>query len=229
MLKQIFFALMVCSVSLSISSCAGAGGVSNDKIRYKVTVTVETPEGIKTGSAVREASRYTEPSILPDQGGSFYRVTSGEAVIIDLGAHGVLFSLLGAEDEAKLVFKLLLNKPAGAVDLVSNNAPLWLFYFKDMRDPLSIKPARDIVKCSPDITECAKGQATRPLMTLHDAFGSGVVLKSFEIERTSLLARKEIGNWLPWVDKLNGGYISGKVGSRGSPYGLHAGHFKIGK
>jgi hypothetical protein len=38
-------------------------------MRYKMTVTVETPEGIKTGFAVREVSMRRYPQILPEQHG----------------------------------------------------------------------------------------------------------------------------------------------------------------
>src|SRR6218665_2890440 len=88
-------------LTVTMAACAGACGFSNEKIRYKMTVTVETPEGIKTGSAVREAGRYTEPSILPDQGGVFYRVIGGEAVVVDLAERGVLFALIDDSREAK--------------------------------------------------------------------------------------------------------------------------------
>jgi hypothetical protein len=34
-------------------------------LRYKMTVSVETPEGIKTGSAVREIYFYRTPQLVP--------------------------------------------------------------------------------------------------------------------------------------------------------------------
>lgn len=50
---------------LFTTSCALAD--SSARIRYKVTVTMSTPEGDKTGYAVREASRSSERSILPER------------------------------------------------------------------------------------------------------------------------------------------------------------------
>lgn len=60
--------------------------------RYKITVEIETPEGIKTGSAVREVriSNNLAKYVNPDVRSLTYRVI-GEAVSIDLGEHGILF------------------------------------------------------------------------------------------------------------------------------------------
>jgi len=59
---------------------------------YRITVEIETPESVKSGSAVRQISVRRQPR-LPDAGSISYNV-SGEAVVIDLGERGVLFSLI---------------------------------------------------------------------------------------------------------------------------------------
>ena len=213
----------------SIAACSAAG-FSNEKIRYRITVTVETPEGIKTGSAVREAGRYTEPSILPDQGGTFYNVTRGEAVVVDLGQRGVLFALLGGEDEAKEIFNLFADaqKSSHADWLPDKHRPLRLFYFKDLNDPMTVSPARDVVKCFPHVEGCANGMRELPLLTMEKAFGPGVALKSFEVARTKQSFNDGVQNFLPWLRKIGGKYIHGQNSSRGAPYGLHGGKFKVG-
>src|SRR5689334_19573264 len=94
--KSGFVKIMVLAVIL-LAGVILLHGSDHNLIRYRVTVTVETPEGIKTGSAVREASMYHETSILPDQGGTFYNIAKGQAVAVDLGKRGVLFVLLGGE------------------------------------------------------------------------------------------------------------------------------------
>jgi hypothetical protein len=68
----------------------GLWACSEDRVRFRLTYTIETPDGEKTASHVLETSRW--------QGGGFtgrysygYR---GEAAIIDLGAGKLLFALL---------------------------------------------------------------------------------------------------------------------------------------
>lgn len=212
----------------SIAACS-ASGFSNEKIRYRITVTVETPEGIKTGSAVREAARYKEPSILPDQGGVFYNITRGEAVVVDLGQRGVLFVLLGGEDEAKQIFNLFSGvQKVRHIELLSKNRPLRLFYFRNISDPLTVSPAQDVIKCSPHVEDCGNGMRELPLLTMEKAFGSGVTLKSFDVTQTKQSFNDDVQNFLPWLRKIGGKYIHGQNSSRGAPYALHGGNFKVG-
>ncbi|HTK84182.1 MAG TPA: hypothetical protein VL625_03765 [Patescibacteria group bacterium] len=56
--------------------------------RYKITVTVETPEGLKTGSAVREIyAKSGGPTMLAEASSGHVDAT-GEAVVVDLGKRG---------------------------------------------------------------------------------------------------------------------------------------------
>jgi hypothetical protein len=61
--------------------------------RYKMTVEVETPEGLKTGSAVREVNVVIAHPDIQGMNGTRAFV-KGEAVVVDLGKRGVLFALL---------------------------------------------------------------------------------------------------------------------------------------
>ena len=67
--------------------------------RYKITVEVETPEGLRRGSAVREITTIDQGKGFPgpEAGGVRHKVR-GEAVAVDLPNGGTLFALLtGAE------------------------------------------------------------------------------------------------------------------------------------
>lgn len=69
-------------------------------IRYRLTLAVNTPEGIKTGSGVIEVTYAKAVRLL----GSSAEITTGvkgEAVVVDLGKRGILFALLkeGAKPE----------------------------------------------------------------------------------------------------------------------------------
>ncbi len=71
--------------------------------RYKITIEIETPEGIKSGSAVREVRAWKNAAKLinPDIREVTYR-TFGEAVLIDLGENGVLFYPIDWDSNALL-------------------------------------------------------------------------------------------------------------------------------
>lgn len=70
---------------------SGCDYVIEKSWNYRITVEIETPEGIKTGSAVRQvrASKNLASLINPQAPAMAYRVI-GEAVVIDLGKDGVL-------------------------------------------------------------------------------------------------------------------------------------------
>jgi hypothetical protein len=65
--------------------------------RYKMTVEVETPQGLRSGSSVIEVR--TSGGGLTNTGGIQSRV-QGEAVAVDLGSRGALFALLTARNDA---------------------------------------------------------------------------------------------------------------------------------
>lgn len=65
------------------------------QFRYKLTVEVMTPDGLKSGSSVIEV-RYSSGHPLPNPGRAYNdRVVAGEAVYVDLGQGRNLFVLLG--------------------------------------------------------------------------------------------------------------------------------------
>ncbi len=69
----------------------------------KLTLVVETPEGVKTGSAVSEVTHWFHPNIPVDAG---IRKDSlrGEAVVVDLGGGQYLFALLRGGPSLKAAF-----------------------------------------------------------------------------------------------------------------------------
>ena len=197
MKKWMIFAVVSC-LCVSVAACAGAGGFSDKTIRYKMTVTVETPEGIKTGSTVREAVRHTEPSILPEQGGSTYNISKGEAVVIDLGQRGVLFGLLGGEDEAKQVFKSLLknNSPTHSVELKQENYPKFV-RFKDVADPTSVEIIIGLGRCTDLATGVPSGTVCVTQDNFKEIYGMGVLLKSITLETSSEEITRIAGKYMP--------------------------------
>jgi len=123
----------------------------------KTTVTVSTPDGLRSGSSVVEVSWWATPSILPDAPDTLYDIT-GEAAVVDLGNGRYLFALLNRAESVGLeIFGAAehptLSRPRGTLldmarrvvartgearDLPRQSFPL-LVTFGDINDPTSVR------------------------------------------------------------------------------------------
>lgn len=84
------------ALAVLLTGC-GVFGRDLPTYRYRLTVEVDTPEGLKRGSSVIEVRTAVAGSMkLPDANALAIRVT-GEAVAVDLGKRGLLFALLRRE------------------------------------------------------------------------------------------------------------------------------------
>ena len=81
----------------SIAALALAACGSNERMRYKMIVEVETPAGVKSGHAVREV-RYIPKSGTFFAEGSVSWKMRGEAVAVDIAPGKTLFALLSSHD-----------------------------------------------------------------------------------------------------------------------------------
>ncbi len=180
--------------------------------RYKMMVAVDTPEGEKTGSAVREISVTCTPRVLPDVIPCIPRV-KGEAVVIDLGKRGVLFALMtGAGGDVDygddIVYKAFSSPmpaltPEGiryyrslkgvTATLTPEEYPMFV-RFRDPKDPKTLEQLLDMEQV---------GTGTNRKMQIkedhfEDAFGKGVHLKSVTMEMTDeSVARGVVAKYRP--------------------------------
>ena len=176
--------------------------------RYRMTVEVETPAGLKTGSTVigvetDVAGKYAIPT--PRRVDSRMR---GQAAAVDLGDGQVLFALLQSEESfdwaATIMFQLAPNYSGenafeasyeamlkrrsairvprrwGSGLLRGDSAYPMLMTFEDLQDPESA------VKVDPD--------------DLAARFGEGVRLKQITVQMTNDPVSTGIERWLPWLD-----------------------------
>jgi len=67
--------------------------------RYRLTVEVETPEGLKTGSSVIEVEQTLGRAGASPANSQIYRKARGEAVAVDLPGGQTLFALLRSESD----------------------------------------------------------------------------------------------------------------------------------
>lgn len=213
--------------------------------RYKMTVMVETPEGIKTGSAVREVSVQAVPRISPHMLPTVK--LKGEAVAVDLGKRGVLFALLSGykkgddygADIPAIIFsptqavmedstiRYMSRHKAGSVEVPVEWYPKFV-YFKDLKDPKTVEYLLGIKICSD------KGSSKKTYCVneerLEEAFGHGVKLKSVTIEMTEGDVTWIIDKYLPWLDRVKMSYLSGRHIDGPTLFErLHGGNFKQGR
>lgn len=90
-------ALLIAGAAMSLTGC-GAAGEELPIYRYRLTVEVETPEGLKTGSSVIEVRTMIAGRNSIPTPGAIGRRARGEAVTVELGAHGTLFAILRSEE-----------------------------------------------------------------------------------------------------------------------------------
>lgn len=72
---------------------SGCGFSSNPTYRFKMTIEVDTPQGVKTGSSVYEVETTGSRDLVAGGKGSRFTLR-GEAVAVDLGDGRTLFALL---------------------------------------------------------------------------------------------------------------------------------------
>ncbi|WP_421850632.1 hypothetical protein [Oricola sp.] len=174
----------------------------------KLTVEVETPNGVAVGSAVTEVHWRDELDLLADAPHVHSDVT-GEAVVVNLGDDQYLFALLsGAERLALRVFsdrrwpsdtdgllpliRDVSKQSKGASRPVEPAAYPRLVTFGDIDDPTSVR------RVDPD--------------NLAASFGHGYRLKSITLEITDApVTNGELAKLFPWLDgnridpNVNGG------------------------
>ncbi len=151
------FAAGAAAVSLLLAGC----GEQYPTYRYRMTVEVDTPQGLRSGSSVIEVRTDQGPRFPgPEAGGVKSRIR-GEAVAVDL-PRGTLFALLqspngrGAESyawallprpptrgddaEGRRANYEALGSVQGQAELQPENYPM-LVTFRDLADPTSVEAA----------------------------------------------------------------------------------------
>jgi hypothetical protein len=193
-------------LALLAAPLAARAGLFSDSWRYKMTVEVETPEGLKTGSAVREVTVHhglkLTPEMLPQVD------LKGEAVVVDLGKRGILFVLNSGDYGTDILFKMFPgNDKQGKVTITPNLYPNFA-KFLDVNKPTSVENVR--AENDQIIDQLRKYDPYRRMVSFEDAFGAGVKLKTVTIEITSEPITWGIEKYLPWIPTIGGGTLSGK-------------------
>lgn len=210
------------AVTFALGGCS-----SYNYLRYKMVVEVETPEGVKVGSAAREMGLGKKRNFVgPPSSG-----IRGEAVVIDLPGGQTLFALLtggdGDVDYAKQIggrAEVWGKSPSeprdGPVELYpeapdtiglkrTNPLPM-LVRFRDIADPTSVE------RVDPN--------------DLAASFGAGVRLKRIAIESSDEDVTTGIEKRLVWLDRYYDKMLDGSTihNSRALANSLGRGSFIVG-
>lgn len=153
-MRRIVVALALC---LPLTGC-DLFGFHHWEWHQKMMVSVMTPDGLKSGSAVVSVNVYDRPSWwgLGDFRGAGTSSLSGEAVTVDLGNGRYLFALLSnyshetaretfisKEEQPRTKAQVIavydrLEKMRGSRELARENYPL-LVTFDDIQDPETVR------------------------------------------------------------------------------------------
>jgi len=228
--------LMALLAAGAVALLSGCGGPST--IRYRLTLEVETPEGTKTGSGVIEhMARYNDGFFRGlGAGAGLAAATRGEAVIVDLGARGLLLCLLtrdqaryGSTDDLLLPKIFTFDKWGGSQEDYST-------YLRrlESRKPVADAPLERLPMLARlrDPQDPATAEGVDPT-NLAATFGAGVRLVRVKAQITDdPLAPPSIENKLPWIRTLQGS-IGNTLGLKlGIMHALHQmvdGSFRQGK
>ena len=195
---------------------------------YRVTVEIETPEGIKSGSAVRQVST-RRPSLTYQESGNPSKIV-GEAVVVDLGERGVVFAILSDQSRANALYSAFFpsdNSLPRTEIKVGNRAELKenlpnMVMFEELNDPKSVKLVfQDPTWWQPKPEDYVD--------KYEKIFGKGVRLKSIIVEVTDDPITLSVEKTLPWLGGIKSN-IDGTTATTSNNLHnkLHKGNFKKG-
>ena len=199
----LLFVRRLAALCIFVGALTGCGSLS-ETIRYRLTVNVNVDGRLVSGSGVIQVKQSDMRPIFGSMGGAGAEV-SGEAVVVDLGAHGVFFALLhgpkpGFGDlggPAWMLFHAFDDLLKGEIDslpkvqLLKERRPSRVLHidyipmlvrFRDLNDPTSIE------QIDP--------------RNLAGTFGSGVSLRDVVIERTEEPVTSGVEAKLPWLKTM---------------------------
>lgn len=242
MKRKFIIATLVGLGLLAVIPLAWSKMDSSASWRYKMSVAVETPEGLRIGSAVREVNVVIKPQRY-SEGYNIKTHLNGEAISVDLGTRGVLFVLLkgyGLQENygSDIPFYAFPGPPGRTKEGLEYYSHLnnikatltppyypMLVMFKDRKDPKTVTSVLDL-----EIHQTNPLTYTVTADNFEKLFGKGVRLKSIMIEMTDAPISGGIENWLPWLPEHYKGYLDGQLTGGGPEFSntLHYGNFKSG-
>jgi hypothetical protein len=205
--RTVLSALLASLAASLLPGCAFAEDKAPD-YRYRLTVEVETPEGVKTGSSVIEVEQLLSRSTAAPAKVGVQRKVRGEAVAVDLPNGKTLFALLRSEnnvDWASYVYVYLATHEKGKP------------FIDQLDNVLEVTGERTLPRMWPPVGFLEERSAYPMLVTFGDLadptsvaevdpddlaanFGEGVRLKRITVELTDDPVTVGISEQLRWLD-----------------------------
>jgi hypothetical protein len=214
--KRLFLILLTVVAAVFLGWAIKASVFVHDRaVRSRLTLAVETPDGVRTGSSVTEHTTTFGPFQLK-MGSSNWSIgsfLSGEGVVVDLGNRGLLVATLvkpswlssrgwGAGGGYAGVWPFSQSEYSGNPAAGSSDAEKYMVYLDELK---RVKPKADIsLKDVPVLVRFSdpSNPASMSLVdpfNLADAFGPGVRLQSATVEISSDPITRSIDARLPWL------------------------------
>lgn len=176
--------------------------------RYRLTVEVDTPEGLRRGSSVIQVKTQDIIGFPGPDAGGIRTSVKGEAVVVDLGRRGLLFALLrDADSIAQLSLLPVRVDKGGTGEAAGNNLRAMKLVAGRADVP---EESRPILVRFRDISD-SKSVEIVDAEDLASAFGPGVRLRRITAEITDDRMTDSIAEVLPWLGTTVTGYLSGKA------------------
>lgn len=190
-------------IFLSMKAC----GYREEVTRYKMTVEVETPSGIRSGSGVRQMSLVTPPFLpIPVNSRSTWHL-KGEAVTVEL-------------PDGRLLFAINLGEHVDFMQPTDGMSRLFRRYGRGAPKPISIWSNSRRLKASDydnfmpmlvtfdDVNDPSTARLVEP-DELDAEFGPGFKLHRITINQTNERVSEGIEEYLPWMLEAETGMLNG--------------------
>ena len=190
-------------VRLLVISCIAASACTPlPSYRYKLTVEVETPEGLRTGSSVIEVQARAEAKLLPDMQ-RISATVAGEAVAVPLPGGRVLFAVLYSDSynghPERIARAALLKRHP----LQDSEPEVYARQAERLGSftVMSVVPqeAYPIFVTFGDLIEPQTVNWVDP-SNLGATFGEGYRIRELKIQTTQTEVTSDLVRWLPWTN-----------------------------
>jgi hypothetical protein len=197
-LRNAFLAL----AALALSSCHGPF-VS---YRYRLTVTVETPQGEKSGSSVLQSNESDNRGVdLPLLSNSFVTRMTGEAVFVDLGERKNLIALMTCGQRGRDLYKFQVLA-AVTIERATGKLP-WQLNARELKTLGPFEVPEDFIPTLLTFSDLTNAELWRvvPEQDFEKIFGAGYQLKRVTVELTDAPVTVSIEEKLPWLASMRKG------------------------
>ena len=186
------------------------GCTKRETFRYRMTVEVETPQGLRSGSSVIEikvGDPGRGPLVLPEAGTT--AKVRGEAVAVDLPGGKVLFALLSkpgfTTGAAEFPYEALRpSRYSGEYGLIKRTREM-----EDMQEVGVLpKSAYPMLVTFGDLTDPESAEEV-DMQDLAASFGEGVKLKHITVQMTDEPVTTGIEKRLGWMPRYRAQYFDG--------------------